>query len=81
MIDYEVRNYKTKVVYLENEDMCDFQDMAWTLYELRENLDNNRENYELKGETEKVTKADIETAERVMSLLAENDMLIVKPKK
>lgn len=81
MIDYEVRNCKTKVVYLENEDMCDFQDMAWTLYELSENLNNNRENYELKGEIEKVTKADIEAAIRVMNLLAENDMLIVKPKK
>ena len=81
MIDYEVRNCKTKVVYLENEDMCDFQDMAWTLYELSDNLNNNRENYELKGEIEKVTKADIEAAIRVMNLLAENDMLIVKPKK
>ena len=81
MIDYEVRNCKTKVVYLDNEDMCDFQDMAWTLYELSDNLNNNRENYELKGENEKVTKADIEAAIRVMNLLAENDMLIVKPKK
>lgn len=81
MIDYEVRNHKTKVVYLENKDMCDFQDMAWTLYELSDNLSLNRENYELKGEVEKVTKADIEAAIRVMNLLAENYMLIVKPKK